>query len=266
MKIFLVVLIILLAADFIIENKIVLSSRCKDFGGELKIMHISDIHKDRKGKDNCRISEKAEKEKPDLIFITGDFVSRSETDFKSAKILLERLSKTAPVYMVYGNHEQSLYNDRLLDFSEMIEKTDANLLVNEGRYIELKGRKLHIYGVQQKYSTYKKNGSYRNLDKFTIKDMKSALGEKADSEVLLLAHNPLWAEVYAEWGADYTFSGHVHGGAVRIFGIGILSPERRFFPKYSKGIYKIGSMNLCVSAGIGKKRLFNPPEIVFYKI
>ena len=29
------------------------------------------------------------------------------------------------------------------------------------------------------------------------------------------------------WGADYIMSGHIHGGAVRIFGVGILSPERR---------------------------------------
>lgn len=96
--------------------------------------------------------------------------------------------------------------------------------------------------------------------------MDESLGKSPECETLLLAHNPLWGKVYADWGADYTFSGHIHGGAVRFLGIGILSPERRFFPKYSKGIYEIDSMKLCVSAGIGKKRLFNPPEIVIYKI
>ena len=83
---------------------------------------------------------------------------------------------------------------------------------------------------------------------------------------MLLAHNPLFAEAYSQWGADMTFSGHVHGGAVRIFGKGVLSPERKFFPKYTKGVYTVGNMKLLVTSGIGKLRLFNPAEMVVYKI
>ena len=86
------------------------------------------------------------------------------------------------------------------------------------------------------------------------------------AEVLLLAHIPLFGAVYADWGADYTFSGHIHGGVVRLFGVGILSPERKFFPKYSKGIYDISGKKLLVSAGVGKLRMFNPPEIITYKL
>ncbi len=265
MKVILI-LFILLIADIIIENKIILHRRCENFGGDVRIMHISDIHMSMKGKDNCRISNMAEKELPDLIFITGDFVSRSETDFKSAEILLNRLCSIAPVYIISGNHEQSLPNFRQTEFLDMVKKSGAVMLENQGHYITIKNRKLWIGGVQQEYSTYKKNDSYSNLDRFTAEDMKSVMGDRPKGEVFLLAHNPLWAEIYADWGADYTFSGHVHGGVIRLFGIGLLSPERKFFPKYSKGIYTIGKMKLCVSGGTGKLRLFNPPEIVIYKI
>lgn len=251
---------------FIAENKLILNLRRKNFGGNIRIMHISDIHHSRKGRDNCRISAAAEKEKPDLIFITGDFVSRSETDFGSAEILLKRLCNTAPVYMVSGNHEQSLPEEMLPEFVEMAERAGAVILDNIGRSAAVNGRRLYICGTVQEYTTYRKDGGYRNLDSSTLNDMKAASGEAPDGEVLLLAHNPLWADVYAEWGADYAFSGHVHGGVVRIFGIGMLSPERKFFPKYSKGVYDVGGMKLCVSAGIGKIRLFNPPEIVIYNI
>ena len=48
--------------------------------------------------------------------------------------------------------------------------------------------------------------------------------------------------------------------------IGLLSPERRFFPKYSKGVFEVGNMKLLVSGGLGKLRLFNPPEVVVYFI
>lgn len=265
MKIILI-LFILLVIEFIMENKLILHRRYENFGGDVRIMHISDIHSGRKGKDNCRVSDMARNEKPDLIFITGDFISRSETDFKSAEILLNCLCEIAPVYIVQGNHEQSLPECQQAEFLNMVGKSGAVMLVSQGDYVTIKNRKLYIFGVQQKYSTYKKNGGYRNLDRFTLNDMKSAVGDKPKGEVLMLAHNPLWAETYSQWGADYAFCGHVHGGAVRLFGIGILSPERKFFPKYSKGVYTVGNMKLCVSVGIGKLRLFNPPEIVIYTI
>ena len=152
MKIFLI-LLILLTIEFIIENKLILILRRKNFGGELKIMHISDIHKSKKGRNNCRISDIAEREKPDLIFITGDLVSRTETDFTSAEILLEKLTETAPVYMVYGNHEQSLCDDGIMEFTEMLERTDVHLLLNEQKFIDIHNIRFFICGIQQKYST-----------------------------------------------------------------------------------------------------------------
>lgn len=259
----LIICLLILTAIFITENKFILSFRRKSFGGNIRIVHISDIHRKRVSR---RIADMTEKEKPDLIFITGDLISRTETDFTSAEILLKRLCNIAPVYMVFGNHEQSLPDKYLRQFLDMISSTDVKLLSDNALNTTVKGRNLHIYGVVQKYSTYKKDGGYSNLDKFTINDMKSAVGDKADGDVLLLAHNPLWADVYAEWGADYTFCGHVHGGIVRIFGVGMLSPERKLLPKYSKGVYDINGMKLCVSGGIGKLRMFNPPEIVSYEI
>ena len=116
------------------------------------------------------------------------------------------------------------------------------------------------------YSTYKKKGGYSRLDKVTETDLNRYLGRCPDGEVWLMAHNPLHGREYAKWGAKYTFSGHVHGGAVRMAGMGILSPERKFLPEFSKGVYTICNMKLLVSAGLGKLRLFNPPEIVKYTI
>lgn len=265
MKVILI-LCTLFAVWFIIENRLILHRRYENFGGDVRIMHVSDIHRSRKGRDNSRISRIARTEKPDLIFITGDLISRTESDFGSAEILLKNLCRVAPVYMVFGNHEQSLPDEYLPEFLDMLAKTDVELLSDNGTNLNINGRNIRIYGVLQEYSTYKKNDCYKNLDKFTLNDMKKAMGNKPEGEVLLLAHNPLWAEVYAQWGADYAFCGHVHGGIVRIFGKGMLSPERKFFPKYSKGVYTVGKMKLCVSGGIGKLRLFNPPEIVIYTV
>ncbi len=251
----------------IIENfGILLVRRFTLAGGspEVKIMHISDCHEKNNRKYNNKIIQAASHEKPDLIFITGDLVSRWETDFSACRSLLQQLKEIAPIYMCMGNHEQSLQPEEQAEFLGIPGETGIKLLRNAGEQICVKGREFSVYGVEQKYTTYKKDGGYKNLDSFTLDEMKELLGEPSGENVLLLAHNPLFAKVYADWGADHVFSGHVHGGAVRFFGIGLLSPERKFLPKYSKGIYTIGKTKMAVSPGIGKLRLFDPPEVDFF--
>ncbi len=267
MVIFSVILVIIAASftiDLVIENKFMLKTRREKPAGNVKIFHLSDVHK-RKNIVH-KICRAAENESPDLIFITGDLVSRSQTDFSEIDMMLGNLCEIAPVYMCFGNHEQSLPDEKQRELLEILRKNQVHLLLDRYEELEIKGRKIRIYGLMQKYSTYKKNGSYRNLDGFTVKEMEQLIGKVPDCETFLLAHNPLFAKEYAKWGADHTFSGHVHGGSVRLFGIGILSPERRFFPKYSKRVYTIGKNQIHVTAGIGKLRMFNPPEIVIYNI
>lgn len=264
------VLVILYAAA---ENLLVFSTRHEGECGKLKVMQISDIHKKRGKKIQKKIIRCAEKEKPDVIFITGDLVSRTETDFLWAENLLKSLCLTAPVYMCMGNHEQSLPEKMQKEFFEAVKRTDVRLLVNEWSEITAHGEKYNVCGIEIPYTAYKKNGGYSGLDDFTAADLTACAGEVKGGKTILLAHNPLFAESYAGWGADYTFSGHIHGGSVRIFGKGILSPERKFFPEYAKGVYSIKTkggnpkeMKLFVSAGIGKPRMFNPSEIVVYLI
>lgn len=251
---------------FLWENAFVLNIRHEDLGGNIRVLHISDLHKRRFGRDNSRICSAAEAEKPDMIIISGDIVTRNETDFTAVRNMLRRLCKTAPVYMIYGNHEQSLPPEMEKDFLRALGETDVVLLRNESVSISLKGRRIELFGLKESYGTYKKNGSYRGLERITPADMERYLGRRPESETFLIAHNPLFAEAYAEWGADKVFSGHVHGGAVRLFGVGMLSPERKLFPEYSKGVYTVGGTKLLVSAGLGKLRLFDPPEIVIYEI
>ena len=253
----------------LMENTVMLRVRHENLGGDIKVAHISDLHKRSFGHNNSRICRKIEREAPDIILITGDLVSRDSKNFDIASKTLEQLCRIAPVYMILGNHEKSIHRDNISAFKEVIRKSGAILLKNDCVNLNIKGRKIKLYGLSEKYSTYKKNNGYRDLDKLTAEDLEKNMGKCPDKKVgneqiWLMAHNPLFGEEYAEWGADYTFSGHVHGGVVRILGKGILSPERKFFPKYSKGVYTISKMKLLVSGGLGKLRLFNPPEFVIY--
>ncbi len=265
--IYLILIIIgILLLYAIIENIFMLCVRREEFGGDIKVVHISDLHKKRFGKYNKRLCRIVERELPDVIIISGDLVSRSETNFETVGKTLAKLCRIAPVYMIFGNHEQSMPAEMQKKFLETVSVTDAKLLRNGKDNFEKNGRKITIYGLEEHYEVYKKNGGYRDLEIITPEDMHTYLGDIADEEVWLIAHNPFFAESYSQWGADVVFSGHVHGGSVRLFGKAILSPERVFFPKNSKGVYKYGRMKLLVSAGLGKLRLFNPPEAVVYMI
>ena len=205
-------------------------------------------------------------EKPDLIIFSGDLVSRDITDLKCVEKTLGELCKIAPVYTIYGNHEQSISAEMRGELEAMFERNKQIMLKNQHTTVNIRGRELKIYGLMEHYGVYKKNGGYRDLDVIDKAYIEKKLGKCPEGEVLLIAHNPFFGEAYAEWGADYTFSGHVHGGIVRLFGVAMLSPERKFFPKYAKGVYDFGGRKLLVSAGLGKMRLFCPPEIVVYEI
>lgn len=251
----------------LIENTLILSVRREKLGkGDIRIAHIADLHKRSFGKGNSRIIGKISAEKPDLILISGDLVSRDCIDFSEAEKLLTELVKIAPVYMVYGNHEKDLSDEYIKTLQDVIIRSEAVLLDNAAEMVEIRGQSLNICGLTLKRTVYKKDGKYRNLDTLTLEEIHAKSGKKPEGKTILLVHNPLFAQVYSRWGADFAVCGHVHGGVARIpfTRLGVLSPERKFFPRYSKGVYTIGRMRLLVSSGLGKLRLFNPPEIVIY--
>ena len=94
-----------------------------------------------------------------------------------------------------------------------------------------------------------------------------------DPEVfhILLAHNPVYFDTYAAWGADLTLSGHLHGGIIRIPGIGgLITPQAQLFPKYDRGLISVNGKYMVVSAGLGEHtvpiRIFNPPQLILITV
>lgn len=267
-----VILILCMFAMYIcVENKQLVFRKYKisadlPRGKKLKIIQISDIHKKKYPHNGRRIVGSIKNLRPDIIFITGDMVSRTETNFEYIGRLIEGLCEICPVYCVCGNHELDLSNENMDKLRKKLKSSGGILLENAKAEFVKDDIKLNIYGASLKKSIYKnENGGYKNLDKFTAEELEEIFG-KPESLSVLLAHNPFFFSQYAKWGADLTFSGHVHGGAINTPIGGLLSPERKFFPKYTKGIYEINDKKMIVSTGIGKLRIFNPPEILCLEV
>lgn len=251
------------------ENKLLLIRKynlkyAKASNRKLKIVQISDIHK----KNNVKkIYLKTRRLKPDIVLLTGDAVSRNEKKFTRLDILTQLLSKICPVYACPGNHELDLNQESYDKYKLIMKKNAVRYLENEQIVFKKDEINFNIAGAVLKKGVYKNpRGSYSGLESYTFEELENDLGKKNDFTILL-AHNPLCADAYEQWNADIVFCGHIHGGSLRLpFIGGVLSPERKFFPKYSKGLYDLGKTKMIVSGGIGKFRLFNPSEIVYCEL
>ena len=219
--------------------------------------HISDLHNANFG---SAIESQLSKIKPDIIVLTGDIIS-FESRYANAVTLAENCAKIAPTFFVNGNHEgrfrkYSAYTDRLKEAGVIILENQTYKLTRGQSSVTLIG-----INDPKFFSGKKKNEFKKKLKDICL----SVNGEFS----VLLTHRPEFFEFYAECGIMLTFSGHAHGGQIRLPKIGPLyAPGQGFFPKYSSGLCQIGDSYMAVSRGLGHTfrtppRIFNKRELVF---
>lgn len=231
-----------------------------------KIVQLSDLHSKSFGNNNEMLIDMIDKESPNIIVMTGDMVTANEKDFTVFYSLVKELTKKYRVYYVYGNHEGELSSKLKSEITAFLKENGVIVLDNDYISIEKNNEKINLYGLcyTQKYYSYK--GGKKHI--ITENYIKNKLGTIDKNKYnILLTHNPLFFDAYSGYGFDLTLSGHVHGGLIRLpFIGGILSPERKFFPQYSAGVYEKGNSKLVVSRGLSRGtkgfRFFNRPDVV----
>ena len=255
-------LILLEQKRLVIRQQTLRLSSLPDAFDGFRMVQLSDLHKRVYPHGERRLLQKVQQCQPDIIVITGDLVSRYVTDFTERTALLTALRQIAPVYLSLGNHEWDFQPQQMADYRAMVEQSNCVLLENETVALQRNEAVCYLAGTSLRIGIYHDAAfQYRDLESYTAADLTADLGERKGCTILL-AHSPFPAESYFAWGADLTLSGHVHGGIVRLPVIGgLLSPERRFFPQYSKGLYEKDGRYLYVNCGIGKLRLGNPSEV-----
>ncbi|MFS8084766.1 MAG: metallophosphoesterase, partial [Acidobacteriota bacterium] len=162
----------------------------------LRVVHLSDFHYGPL--TDSRHLERAVKAandlRPDLIALTGDYISQDRVYAAPCAELVGRLRARFGVYAVLGNHDH--WTDAAL-IADLFRAEGIQVLINEGMRLDLRGQTFWLAGV--------------NDTMVGLEDLSLALAGSSDLEMkLLLAHNPIILRRAARAGVDLVLSGHTH--------------------------------------------------------
>jgi hypothetical protein len=221
-----------------------------------KIVQLSDLHGAEFGEDGMELVDKVGSLEPDMIALTGDFVT-DEGDLAAVEKLAARLVKLCPVYFISGNHEFG--SGLAVKVRNILERAGVKYLSNEYLTISRGEDEILLGGVEDPLAY---------ADMLSPDELAQKMNDAApDAFKILLGHRNYWMTEYPELPVDLIFCGHAHGGLIRIPGVGgLIGTDRRLFPDFDAGEYNNGRYTLIVSRGLGNSvsipRVFNRPEIV----
>lgn len=221
-----------------------------------KIVQLSDLHGAEFGEDGMELVDKVGSLEPDIIALTGDFVT-DEGDLAAVEKLAGRLTELCPVYFVSGNHEFG--SGLAVKVRNILERAGVKYLSNEYLTISRGEDEILLGGVEDPLAY---------ADMLSPDELAQKMNDAApDAFKILLGHRNYWMTEYPELPVDLIFCGHAHGGLIRIPGVGgLIGTDRRLFPDFDAGEYNNGRYTLIVSRGLGNSvpipRVFNRPEIV----
>jgi predicted MPP superfamily phosphohydrolase len=223
-----------------------------------RIVLLTDIHRASFfSQDRVkRLVERANALDPDLIVLGGDYVY-AKTEYE-ASCFAELASLRAPlgVFAVLGNHDYGDYRGSVggtRPAVEAIRDAGITLLDNEAVWIDKAGTRIRLGGVA-------------DLDK-GYPELAPTVESTSESDyVILVSHNPDFAEELPNGAVDLVLSGHTHGGQVTFFGLWAPYLPSDYGQKYRTGLVVTEKTTVVVSNGIGTIfppiRLFARPQIV----
>ncbi len=178
--------------------------------GNIRVVQFADSHVGTTfdGKGLNKYVDEMNKEKPDVVLITGDFVDdgTSKQDMEDACAAVGRLNTKYGVYFVFGNHDKGYYakERRGYDGNDLIaelEKNNVKVLQDESVLID---DRFYIIGRQD--ASEEQSGGSRAKASDLTKDLDS------EKYMIMMDHQPNDYDAEAESGVDLVLSGHTHGG------------------------------------------------------
>lgn len=197
---------------------------------------------------------------PDLIVLTGDFVSRSASYAKPCAQELSRLEAPYGVYAITGNHDEWTDDDMV---SAELRQVGIHVLRNQVSQLRVGTAPIWLVGIDDAGVTGITGA--RGMNQSDFADLwaeqrdayRRLLASLPPGElVILLVHNPDFVETVSLKGISLALCGHTHGGQIRLPILGPLVLPSLHGQKYAGGLTECEGILVYVNRGIG---LISPP-------
>ncbi|MFZ3137754.1 MAG: metallophosphoesterase [Thermodesulfovibrionales bacterium] len=221
------------------------------------LVQLSDLHIEDIGKREQKILKILDNLKPDIIFLTGDYV-KWNGNYEAALTFLSQLKAKIGIWGVMGDYDYSSSRKSCLfchreGSSELTKNHQVHFLRDSTEMVHLPQGPIWISGIEKEEAD-------------PSSPLKSLQFLKNKKPVIILSHNPLSFDLFDKDHNIFMLAGDTHGGQVPLpsWFSGIIGYEKN--ASYSQGYFKKGNAKMYVSRGIGTShipiRLFRKPEIV----
>jgi hypothetical protein len=215
----------------------------------LRILHISDLHHSNIVKLSYLRTTlmTAIQLKPDIVCITGDFITHRILDAEGYRQIFCEAFETLPVYACLGNHDggkwaksRNGYPDTTA-IAELLSGTPVTLLQNESYKLTINGQKLDIVGLGDWWAG--------NMDTRFLAENHTEVNMLR----IILSHNPDTKKFLQQYTWQLLLSGHTHGGQICF---PVIGPP--FAPvvdtRFIEGLHRWNNRWLHITRGIGNVR------------
>lgn len=223
----------------------------KSFDGK-KIVFISDVHHGPHfSLERVRgLVKQINGINPDIIIFGGDYVYQNPRYIAPVFKELKNLNADIGKFAVLGNHDH--WEGAELTRQSMKDAGIKNL-DNNAEWISINGEKIKVSGVGDLWED--------------LQDINPAINDtKEEDFIILVSHNPDYADEIKTDKIDLVLSGHTHGGQVTFFGLWAPVTMSKYGQRYRTGIVNTGFTRVIVTNGVGMVglpvRFFARPEIV----
>lgn len=216
------------------------------------VAHLTDLHGGPfvGAGDLAAVVDAVNAREPDIVALTGDFITRHWSEALPLATDLARLRARFGAFAVFGNHD---YKERLEErIVDAYRAAGVRFLRNANARLSLAGAVLAVVGIE-------------DLEEGRRIDLEEARRGLEGSDVeLVLCHNPLGAPAIARPGCAAILSGHTHGLQVD------LPFLRRLGPNHPGSRVEIGATRVVVNRGLGAiglpLRIGAPAEVVMVRL
>ena len=216
----------------------------------LKILQLSDLHASETVSLDFleRAIDLGVAQKPDLICLTGDYITHTYDRWERYVDILSKLSDVAPTYATLGNHDGGAWcgeHHHIHGYSDtekvraLLEKSKIKLLDNDATQLSLRNWKLNLAGL----------GDVWAKEFFPEKTFKNVSADDATATVVL-SHNPDTKDALKNYPWDLMLCGHTHGGQVRLPFVGApIAPVKD--KRFVQGLHRWESRWIYTTKGVG---------------